>query len=623
MDDLEEAIQIGREAVDATPKDHPDYIIYLNNLGVRLSDRYSRTGAIEEAIEFLQTALYLECGQPLHRIMSARRAATFLTSIKNWQRAAKVLEVAIDLLPKVTIRSNSRDDLQYALQSLSGIASFTASVFLKAGKSAAQALDVLEKGRGIIASLTIDLRSDESELRAKYPALWSQYTTLRREIAMTTLPVSTLNNDSGTPSATQDLRTDKSSRRLKLFKDLENLETEIRKQPDFHRFHLAPSEKEILQLACYGPLVVFNTSTVSSEAFIITGNDIQHINLPQLDPSGAKFQDLVNCLDLLTIRGNLNRRDATLIVDDDQQDSLARVDGQEVLLERMKLLWYTAIHPVLDHLSLIKETRAPGKLPHIWWVGGGIMSLLPLHAAGEYSPASIENTMSHVISSYSSSLKALQFVRSKAWKPLNQHESKCLIVSMPTTPGLSYLNVAEEVTLIKTQFESHDSITVLEQPTKKDVLESFDICNIAHFACHGRADRLEPAKSSLLLGKETCEELTINDLDIINHDRAQIAYLSACSTAENKVRNLADESIHLASTFQLVGFPHVIGTLWGANDNAAVKVAGEFYRLNFQDTEDGRMSVSRALHNAVLEFRNTGSNSTEILKWAPFIHIGS
>ncbi|RYP05470.1 hypothetical protein DL765_009834 [Monosporascus sp. GIB2] len=46
--DLEEAIGVARKAVDATPQDHPDRARRLNNLGVRLGDRYSRTEAISD-----------------------------------------------------------------------------------------------------------------------------------------------------------------------------------------------------------------------------------------------------------------------------------------------------------------------------------------------------------------------------------------------------------------------------------------------------------------------------------------------------------------------------------------------------------------------------------------------
>lgn len=50
---IEEAIQLGQEAVNATPPDHPHRAGRLSNLGNRLGDRSSRTGAIadlEEAI---------------------------------------------------------------------------------------------------------------------------------------------------------------------------------------------------------------------------------------------------------------------------------------------------------------------------------------------------------------------------------------------------------------------------------------------------------------------------------------------------------------------------------------------------------------------------------------------
>jgi len=42
-----------------------------------------------------------------------------------------------------------------------------------------------------------------------------------------------------------------------------------------------------------------------------------------------------------------------------------------------------------------------------------------------------------------------------------------------------------------------------------------------------------------------------------------LAYLSACSTAVTGPE-LADESVHIVSAFQLAGYQHVIGTLWPA-----------------------------------------------------------
>ena len=56
--------------------------------------------------------------------------------------------------------------------------------------------------------------------------------------------------------------------------------------------------------------------------------------------------------------------------------------------------------------------------------------------------------------------------------------------------------------------------------------------------------------------------MTVRDISQATLEHAQIAYLSACSTVENKVAQLANEVIHVGSGFQVAGFRHVIGCLW-------------------------------------------------------------
>jgi CHAT domain-containing protein len=58
------------------------------------------------------------------------------------------------------------------------------------------------------------------------------------------------------------------------------------------------------------------------------------------------------------------------------------------------------------------------------------------------------------------------------------------------------------------------------------------------------------------------DPLSVGDISQLRVDNARIAFLSACSTAKNNAQApLADEVIHLASAFQVAGFPHVIGSL--------------------------------------------------------------
>ena len=190
------------------------------------------------------------------------------------------------------------------------------------------------------------------------------------------------------------------------------------------------------------------------------------------------------------------------------------------------------------------------------------MGLFSLHAAGDHDLGSTQSTISHAISSYAATFKSLHYIQNRPRISVSQTKHPLLLAALPTTPGgHKSLQVQEEITAIENSASKWALSTTCLRPSKADVLDALKTCTIAQFACHGTADRVEPAKSGLLLGNETVEKLTIEDLDTISCQNAQIVYLSACSTAEVGVMNLADESVHLASSFQLVGFRHVIRTL--------------------------------------------------------------
>ena len=111
----------------------------------------------------------------------------------------------------------------------------------------------------------------------------------------------------------------------------------------------------------------------------------------------------------------------------------------------------------------------------------------------------------------------------------------------------------------------------------------------------------------------------------MNLDRSMLAYLSACHTANYTSETLLDEAIHIASGFQLAGFPHVIGTLWEANDLKAREVAVEFYKNLFNSMDSGRGFadgiVAEALHRAVASLRQEFEDNP--ILWGPFIHLGA
>jgi len=212
--------------------------------------------------------------------------------------------------------------------------------------------------------------------------------------------------------------------------------------------------------------------------------------------------------------------------------------------------------------------------------------------------------------------------------------SRGLIVEMATTPGipgrLDYVPyeaqavtefVPRVVWLAEPDFPGHGQ--VLEYiPTRANVLAHLPDCSIAHYACHGVTDPVDPSKRRLLLHDHLEEPFTVASLALVDLNQAQLAYLSACNTALNAATDLIDEAIHLTTAFQLAGFPHVIGTMWEINDQLAVEVARTFYaRLQ---TSAGALDVTRAaeaLHSSVRAIRNKFPNIPSL--WAAYLHAGA
>lgn len=306
--------------------------------------------------------------------------------------------------------------------------------------------------------------------------------------------------------------------------------------------------------------------------------------------------------------------------------------------ELLQYLWRKAVAPVLEDLGInTKQGSATDELPRIWWVMSGIMSVFPLHAAGEDGggESSFENTASHVISSYIPTIKALQYARDKNVRNLSEQGQSFLIASMPETERMRPLKVSGEVTAVEQCAASFpvDRIVAVDTPSKELVLEELKSTRIAHFICHGALDINNPSDSCLLFKQDDVDgkagRLRVRDVAALSMEHAHIAYLSACSTAETADKTLVDETIHLASSFQLIGFPHVIGTTWEANNTVAEKIARNFYTFLIEQERAfprNNRSVAYALHKSVKAYWSQSKGrfkpSDDVIAWAPFIHIG-
>ena len=89
-----------------------------------------------------------------------------------------------------------------------------------------------------------------------------------------------------------------------------------------------------------------------------------------------------------------------------------------------------------------------------------------------------------------------------------------------------------------------------------------------------------------------------------------------------KGSKFADGSLHLASSFQVAGFTHVIASMWSTGDDVCVRVAdlfhGELTRNGMRDVRN--RDVAEALRKAVVQ---VSEEFGDVSKWAPFIHVGA
>lgn len=141
---------------------------------------------------------------------------------------------------------------------------------------------------------------------------------------------------------------------------------------------------------------------------------------------------------------------------------------------------------------------------------------------------------------------------------------------------------------------------------------------LVHFSCHGESDLTNPSASHLLLDDYQTRPLTVLDLTAAHLHGAELAFLSACTTARTGAA-LPDEPIHLAAACQLAGYHHVIASLWPINDNDTAWLTEAFY-TTYTKTFQVPDAVAAALHQATRDLRML--HRTRPSRWAPYTHTG-
>ncbi|KAH7165149.1 hypothetical protein DER46DRAFT_609061 [Fusarium sp. MPI-SDFR-AT-0072] len=480
--DLKEAIEVARRAIKSTPGNHPNQAAFLSNLGNKLDRRYERTREIkdlEEASAYLLEAWSRLNAVPFHRIQAAAKCLELLATQNKVDEGIDLGKRILDLLPSVHTRALDRNDQQFVVSTFAGVASNLCSLLLSANRSS-EALECLEQGRAIIISQMLDDRSDLSSLRQDHPHLANRYQSLVNEVKV---PIRQT-----TPDVVESLL---QKRRQEAAGELDMCLKEIRCVPGYERFMLGQTVAEMQECIIEGSIVVINITNFRSDAFIISSNSLRTIVLPELSASEAR---------LWVSKDWSTRKKSEHRAKNDQ------------FLNYLSWLWHACVNHIATETSTLWAHPSQG-LPRVWWIGSGLASSMPFHAAGVHTRGSKENAYYKMISSYTPSIKALGYVQKQAKRAQEalkaQDTNTMLIAAMPTSPKgpgdkkapKNLPGVEEEMREILNLTRSHMHITAYKHPSADQVLEVLKTCRIAHFAYHGISDILDPSNSGLIFQK--------------------------------------------------------------------------------------------------------------------------
>jgi hypothetical protein len=473
-------------------------------------------------------------------------------------------------------------------------------------------VEVLEQGRLVLWTQALHLRTDLTRLREHAPELADRLDEVRRELdqplpgtALGGLAAPAASGNAATVAAHEQAV----AARRQLAREWDDLVARVRRLDGFEHLLTGIPFADLQAAAVSGPVLIVNASQLGCHALIVTAGHpgVQPVPLPDLTSQEA--MDRANML--LNV---LNRAGETGL--DTQAD-------RHAVFNVLDWLWRVIAAPVLDTLGHTGPPADGAVWPRVWWCPIGPLTVLPLHAAGRYSPTAniparrAETVPGRVISSYTPTLAALR--RAREAPAVTPGAVRQLVVGMPKTPGQAPLPaVPDELRVLAGYFPPPTQARhlVAEEATRTAVLGTLADYPWVHLSCHAYQNLADPAGSAFALWDGP---LTVADLSALRMGHAELAFLSACQTAAGSTR-LLDEAIHLAGAMQLLGYRHVIATLWTIADKPAPGVAKAVYAQLTRTGHADTSQAAEAMHHAVEALRRAYPASP--LLWAPYIHIG-
>ena len=459
-----------------------------------------------------------------------------------------------------------------------------------------QAIETLERGRGLLWSQMRGLRTSIDQIRLADLSLADKFSTVNRELETLALTFS-LNNDVDGKNVPKGMDPYGHSvmRKQKLLDDREKLIAQIQALSGFDTFLKPPCFDTLRSAASHGPVIIISHCEWRSDIIILL-----HDSPPSLIPTLKDFYIRANKLQdqLLGERKNGLESDA-------YEDALRAV---------LKELYELVGRPVIKRLN---ELKIPEQ-SRVWWCPTSVFCSLPLHAIGPI-PSDVgppRYFLDLYIPSDTPSLSAL--IESRKFSLQTFNKPSILLVSQPDQKMPKALKEMKAVQAVDTQVMTLFSA----KATPTAVLECLRDHPFAHIVCHGILEPGKPFEASFKLHRR--KRLPLLDIVRSQLPDAEFAFLSACHTAELTDESITDEVLHLAAAMQFCGFRSVIGTMWAMADTDGRDIAEVFYHSVFSDGAQEANYYERtagALRDAVIRLRGKGGMTLE--RWVNYVHYGA
>ncbi|MDG4861310.1 CHAT domain-containing protein [Streptomyces sp. T-3] len=582
--DLDEAIKVTGQALAGLAEGSPRRAAWLRNLGNMHQERWGfsrRRHDLEQGVSSYRAACRRGLvTDPAAALLASQGWALWAERRTEWAEAAEAYGYALDAIRALSQQQLGRGRKERWLATAQGIPARAAHAYALAGLPDA-AVEALEAGQATLIAEALGTTDAElNALATQHAGLAERYREAVDALRMISGDGSTTAVDPAAPAASAAcLRRGRA--------DLDEVVDEIRRIQGHAGFGARLGADALRQLADTRPLLYLAGGQKEGFALLVRGSGpVLFRSLPGL--SSDLVRERARGYSSAQIRSSAPGR------------SVADLRAWASTLDEVTAwLWEVAVGPLASDLP-----------EDIVAVPCGPLSILPLHAAWTMEEGSRRYALDRMRFSYAPNARALLAARARLTaRPGGQSSESAFVVADPSLP--SSKGEAEVVS----GFFPAARIRSTADVQAADALREAAQHDVAHFACHGRADLQHPLNSCLALAPGNA--LTLDKI-LQATLSTRLAVLSACQTALPGAA-LPDEVVGLPGGLLQAGCSGVVGSLWSVPDNATAELMRHFYR----NWRSERQEPHRALVSAQQAVRDTpGGRWRHPYYWAAFGYYG-